>query len=72
MQHVYDIHGISKFFFFQLNGGNFKIHTAVQSDSNNIGLFRFHFFFLCYAKVSDYRAVRLASGRSMDTHPLQT
>ena len=47
-QHLYDMHRIS-FIFFQINGGNIEIHT-VQSDSINIGLFSFHFFYSMLCK----------------------
>ena len=56
--------GIYKFrlFFFQINGGSIDIHT-VQSDSNNIGLFSFHFY---------RKSVGLSSGRTIDTYPFLT
>ena len=41
---------------------------TVQSDSNNLSLFSLHFL-LNYAKVSDYRMVRLLSHRTINMHP---
>lgn len=45
----------SRLVFFKINGGD----TEIQSDSNKISLFSFHFF-QCSAKVSDYQAVGLS------------
>ena len=48
--------GFLKFFFFQINGGNIKIHTVQRK--HIIIIFIYSQF---YATVSDYRAVRLSS-----------
>ena len=63
-QHVYDMHSKISFIFFQINDGNIEIHTVLQSDSNNIGLFSFLFFFsvLC-------RSVGLSGCQTIDIHP---